>query len=98
MLKGHQSWIFNSKPTILASAAVGGPFEGNGALANDFDIIGEDLWFGQDSYEKAEKTMLEHACQRAIQKSNLRKDDINFFLSGDLMNQIISSSFAARTL
>lgn len=98
MLKGHQSWIFNSNPTILASAAVGGPFEGNCALANDFDIIGEDLWFGQDSYEKAEKTMLEHACQRALQKSNLRKDDINFFLSGDLMNQIISSSFAARTL
>ena len=98
MLKGHQSWTFESKPTILASAAVGGPFEGNGALANDFDIIHEDLWIGQDSYEKAEKALLEHACQRAIQKSKLRKEDINFFLSGDLMNQIISSSFTARTL
>lgn len=98
MLKGHQSWIFNSKPTILASAAVGGPFEGNGALGNDFDILYEDLWIGQDSYEKAEKVMLEHACQRAIEKSNLIKEDINFFLSGDLMNQIISSSFTARTL
>ncbi|MGV2644458.1 stage V sporulation protein AD, partial [Clostridium perfringens] len=41
---------------------------------------------------------LEHSCQRAIQKANLQKEDINFFLSGDLMNQIISSSFAARTL
>ncbi len=98
MLKGHQSWIFNSKPTILASAAVGGPFEGNGALADDFDIITEDLWVGQDSYEKAEKALLEHACERAIQKANLQKEDINFFFSGDLMNQIISSSFAARTL
>lgn len=98
MLKGHQSWIFNSKPTILASAAVGGPFEGNGALADDFDIITEDLWVGQDSYEKAEKALLEHACKRAIQKANLQKEDINFFFSGDLMNQIISSSFAARTL
>lgn len=98
MLKGHQSWIFNSKPTILASTAVGGPFEGNGALADDFDIITEDLWVGQDSYEKAEKALLEHACERAIQKANLQKEDINFFFSGDLMNQIISSSFAARTL
>lgn len=98
MLKGHQSWIFDSKPTILASAAVGGPFEGNGALADDFDIIYEDLWLGQDSYEKAERAMLEHACQRAIEKSHLQKEDINFFLSGDLMNQIISSSFTARTL
>ncbi|MBE6055201.1 MAG: stage V sporulation protein AD [Clostridium sartagoforme] len=98
MLKGHQSWIFESKPTILASAAVGGPFEANGALANDFDILTEDLWLGQDSYEKAEKALLEHACQRAIQKANLKKEDINFHLSGDLMNQIISSSFTARTL
>lgn len=98
MLKGHQSWIFESKPTIISSAAVGGPFEGNGALANDFDIITEDLWLGQDSYEKAEKVMLEHACNRAIEKSNLQKEDINFFFSGDLMNQIITSSFAARTL
>lgn len=98
MLKGHQSWIFNTRPTILASAAVGGPFEANGALADDFDILHEDLWLGQDSYEKAEKTLLEHACERAIQKSKIKKEDINFFFSGDLMNQIISSSFAARTL
>ncbi|OOM76421.1 stage V sporulation protein AD [Clostridium puniceum] len=98
MLKGHQSWIFNSKPTILASAAVGGPFEAEGALADDFDILHEDLWLGQDSYEKAEKALLEHACERAILKSKIKKEDINFFLSGDLMNQIISSSFTARTL
>lgn len=98
MLKGHQSWIFNSKPTILASAAVGGPFEANGALADDFDILHEDLWLGQDSYEKAEKTLMEHACERAIQKSKVKKEDINFFFSGDLMNQITCSSFTARTL
>lgn len=98
MLRGHQSWIFNSKPTIISSAVVGGPFEANGALADDFDILYEDLWLGQDSYEKAEKALLEHACERAIQKSKIQKGDINFFLSGDLMNQIISSSFTARTL
>jgi len=98
MLKGHQSWIFDSKPTILGSAAVGGPFEGNGALADDFDIIHEDLWVGQDSFEKAERVILEHACERAIKKSSVKKEDINFFLSGDLMNQITSSSFTARSL
>lgn len=98
MLTGHQSWKFNSKPRILASAAVGGPFEANGAISNDFDILHEDLWLGQDSYDKAERTLLEHACERAIMKSNVKKEDINFFLSGDLMNQIITSSFTARTL
>ena len=98
MIKGHQSWIFKSNPRILGSAAVGGPFETKGALADDFDILHEDIWVAQDSFEKAEKVFLEHACERAIEKSGLKKEDVQFFLSGDLMNQIISSSFAARTL
>ncbi|WP_123054384.1 stage V sporulation protein AD [Clostridium sp. JN-1] len=98
MLKGHQTWVFNSKPVIIASAAVGGPFESKGPLADDFDILHEDTWLGQDSFEKAEKKMIEQACETAINKANIKKEDIQFFISGDLMNQIISSSFAARTL
>ncbi|CAH2212468.1 stage V sporulation protein AD [Tepidibacter aestuarii] len=98
MLKGHQSWVFNSKPVIISSAAVGGPFEAQGNLADDFDILHDNIWLGQDSYEKAEKKLLEQACEQTIQKAGLKKEDIQFFLSGDLMNQIISSSFAARTL
>lgn len=98
MITGHQSWLFNSKPVILSSAAVGGPFESKGNLAEDFDILNEDIWLGQDSFEKAEKKLLEQACEKAIEKANMKKEDIQFFISGDLMNQITSSSFAARTL
>ncbi len=98
MIKGHQSWIFKSKPVILASAAIGGPFEAHGALAEDFDILHEDIWLGQDSFEKAEKKLLEEACELAISKSKIKKDSIQFFVSGDLMNQITTSSFTARTL
>ncbi|SNS06044.1 stage V sporulation protein AD [Anaerovirgula multivorans] len=98
MLKGHQTWVFESKPVIIASAAVGGPFEAQGALSEDFDTLHADIWLGQDSFEKAEKKLLEEAAMKAIDKAGLKKDDVQFFLSGDLMNQIISSSFAARTL
>ncbi|PKM45967.1 MAG: stage V sporulation protein AD [Firmicutes bacterium HGW-Firmicutes-8] len=98
MLQGHQTWVFKAEPVIRSSAAVGGPFESKGALAGDFDILHEDVWLGQDSCEKAEKKMLEQACEKAIDKAGMKKEDVQFFLSGDLMNQIISSSFAARTL
>jgi stage V sporulation protein AD len=90
--------VFESKPVILSSAAIGGPFEAQGALAEDFDMLHGDIWLGQDSFEKAEKTFLEQACEITIDKAGMKKEDIQFFLSGDLMNQIISSSFAARTL
>lgn len=98
MLQGHQTWVFPNKPVILSTAAVGGPFEAQGPLAEDFDILHGDLWLGQDSYEKAEKKMLEEACEIAVKKAGLQKQDVQFFLGGDLMNQIVSSSFAARTL
>ena len=98
MLTGHQTWVFNSKPVIISSAAVGGPFEAQGALADDFDFLHQDVWLGQDSFEKAEKKLLEQACETAISKANMKKEDVQFFISGDLMNQIISSTFTARTL
>lgn len=98
MLKGHQSWIFESRPVIISSGVVGGPFEAQGPLAGDFDILHEDIMLGQDSFEKAEKKLLEQACETAINKAKMKKEDIQFFISGDLMNQIISSSFAARTI
>ncbi|HWR09748.1 stage V sporulation protein AD [Sporomusa sp.] len=98
MLQGHQTWVFNTKPVIIGSAAIGGPFEAQGNLADDFDLLHGDIWLGQDSYEQAEKKFLEQACETAIKKAGLKKEDIQFFLSGDLINQIMPSSFTARTL
>ncbi|MDO9573906.1 MAG: stage V sporulation protein AD [Candidatus Contubernalis sp.] len=98
MLQGHQSWLFENKPVILATATVAGPFEAQGALARDIDILHDDIWLGQPSYEKAEIKLLEQACEKAIDKAGKRKEDVHFFLSGDLINQIIASNFVARTL
>jgi len=98
MLQGHQTWVFASKPAIIASAAIGGPFEAQGALAGDFDLLHGDIWLGQDSFEKAEKKLQEQACETAIKKAGMKKEDIQFLFSGDLINQIVPSSFSARTL
>lgn len=80
MLKGHQSWIFEKKPKIISTATVVGPFEGQGPLANDFDIIHGDLYLGQDSWEKAERVLLEESTQLAIEKARLTKEQIQFLL------------------
>jgi stage V sporulation protein AD len=98
MIKSHQTWVFENKPVIIGSSAIGGPFEAQGALSQDFDLLHDDIWLGQDSFEKAERKMLEQACETAIKKGGMKKEDVQFFLCGDLINQIISSSFVARTL
>ncbi|MDI9419313.1 MAG: stage V sporulation protein AD [Firmicutes bacterium] len=98
MKMGTQSWIFTNRPTIIGAAAIGGPREARGPLANDFDLLHDDLLFGEKTFEKAERKLLEEACELAIQKANLQKQDIELFLGGDLSNQIISSTFTGRSL
>lgn len=98
MLVGHHTWVFENRPSILSAATIGGPFEAKGNLSDDFDLLHEDTWLGQDSHEKAEKVLFEEACQKAIEKAGLQTGSIQFFLGGDLNNQIIAASFTARTL
>ena len=98
MLRGHQSWVFANRPMISATGVTGGPFEANGKLANDFDLLYEDLWMGKESYEKAHRLLLEEAIKMALQKGNIQKEQVQFLFAGDLINQITPTSFAARTM
>lgn len=98
MLLGHQTWNFIKQPKIMSSGTVGGPFEANGNIANDFDILHDDMWLNQVSFEKAQQIMLEEASQIAIKKSEISKEQINLFISGDLINQITPTTFAAHTI
>ncbi len=97
MLKGKQSWRFNNQPAILSTGVVAGPFEGLGRLSQDFDIIYDQLWMNEDSYEKANRLMIEDAVQVSLSKANKQKYEVQFFIAGDLINQITPTSFAART-
>jgi stage V sporulation protein AD len=98
MLAGHRTWVFEEKPVIVGTAAVVGPDEGNGPLANDFDIIHEDKMLGQKSWEKAEHMLLEEAVKLALENAGITKEQVDFYIGGDLLNQITSSSLTARTL
>lgn len=95
---GKQTVKLANPPTMLSAAAVVGAKEGEGPLSKYFDMIQQDDYFGQDSWEKAESKFVEEAVKRAISKSGVNITAIDYMLAGDLLNQIISSSFAARSL
>ncbi len=92
---GKRTWKFTDV-SIISTAVSVGPMEGEGALANDYDIIHQDLHIGQDSWEKGERKLLEEAIDKAIEKSGLSKEQLDLMIAGDLLNQIISASFSAR--
>ncbi|MGG1617289.1 stage V sporulation protein AD [Paenibacillus sp. NRS-1782] len=96
--QGGQTWKFESRPRIVGSATVVGPDEGEGPLSTDFDYIYDNLEINEKTWEKAERRLFEHSTELALINANLNKEEVQFFISGDLMNQIISSSFSARKL
>ena len=95
---GKQTVNFAQGPYVIGSAAVGGEKEGEGPLKSWFDLILDDDTFGEKTWEKAESKILKETMLLALQKSGKDKKDIDLVLSGDLLNQIMSSSFMARDL
>lgn len=91
-----QTLIFKKKPKIIGNYSIAGPKEGNGPFAEYFHLVLKDDLFGEKSYEKAECKMLEHCLGNAIDDAKLEPKDIDLLICGDLLNQTISSNFAAR--
>src|SRR5690606_16101513 len=97
MKRGKQTWHFRDAPVIVSRAAVVGPVEGQGPLADDFDIVHEDLFIGEKTWEKAERKLMEEAVLLTAQKAGVNIADVDLFIGGDLLNQIVSATFASRT-
>ncbi|MHB1652236.1 MAG: stage V sporulation protein AD [Desulfitobacteriaceae bacterium] len=95
---GNQTVVFANPPVILGSYSVVGPMEGQGPLGKTFDKVWADNINGEKSWEMAESKLLQEAMQGAIDQSGVSMDQIDYMLAGDLLNQIISSNFAARKM
>ncbi|WP_297130907.1 stage V sporulation protein AD [uncultured Eubacterium sp.] len=98
MKKIGKTYIFESEPLIIGSAGVAGKKEGEGPLGDDFDMVFEDTTMGQDSFELAESAMLHDAIIRALASANVSPKDVDFVMTGDLLDQCTGSCFALKDL
>jgi len=96
--RGQQSLMFKNPPFITSWASLVGPKEGEGPWGPHFDKVFEDYLLNEESWEKAETKMLREAVIMSLSKQGLKPGDAELFLAGDLLNQIISSSYAAREI
>lgn len=97
-MMGKQSIAFEQPPCILSAASVVGKKEGEGPLKDYFDIIFEDPTVGKDTWEEGESELVRQACQKAIEKSGLKKEDIRYVFAGDLLGQLIASTFGLKDM
>ena len=87
-----------NRPRLIAGAAIAGKKEGEGPLGGVYDkIIADDL-FGEESWEKAESRFYYTAARTCLEKGGITPEQTDVLLGGDLLNQIMSASMAAREL
>lgn len=98
MKKGRQTYIFENGVYLKSGATVVGEKEGKGPFGKYFDLVLEDDRWGEDSFEKAERKMFLEAMVKAKTKAKLQDGEIDGVIGGDLLNQIISASFASEKL
>ena len=90
---GKQSLVFDKPPYIIEGASIVGQKEGEGPLGKLFDVVEQNPMLGQDSWEKAESLLQKEAIQKVLFKSNINKEDIRYIFAGDLLGQLIASTF-----
>lgn len=93
---GRQTVALLRPPSVVSYANVGGKFEANGPLAEHFDLLCTDSFFGKDTWEQAESAMQQEALTRALEKGGLTPAELDYVLAGDLLNQCIGTAFGLR--
>ena len=96
--KGKASVLFENPPLVLAAASVVGKKEGEGPLGEYFDRIEVDPMLGKKTWEQAESELQTRTTSLVIEKSGLKKEDIRYYFGGDLLAQLIATSFGVMDM
>ncbi len=94
--QGQQTLLFPSAPALVGWGNAAGKKEGEGPLGGQLDELSPDDTFGQKTWEQAECVMQQRALTHALARGGRKREQLDILLAGDLVNQCICSSFAAR--
>lgn len=93
---GSRTYHLPSCPAILSYANAVGKKESEGPLAKTFDQIFPDTMMGEKTWEKAESAFQKAATSKVLEKAGLSASALDLLLAGDLLNQCIGTTYAAR--
>lgn len=90
---------FNYKNVYINdTGTVAGPYEKKGPFNTYFDKTYNDFYVGRDTWEQAEVKFIEDSIEILLSKIRRSKFDIDIHISGDLLNQIVASNYAASSI
>lgn len=90
------SILLENKIYITTTSSIVGPMEKEGPLSSFFDVTLDDMYFGESTWEKAESKFVRENFKQCLKKSKLGLNDVDYMITGDLLNQNIGSTFGIR--
>lgn len=90
---GAQSIAFSNPPYIMEYCSIVGKKEGEGPLSKYFDRIEVDDMLGGKTWEEAESLLQAETLRTLLHKSSLEPKDIEYIFAGDLLGQLMATSF-----
>ncbi len=96
--RGKASLAFSDGPRIIGKASVAGKKEGEGPLADCFDVIESDPMVGCENWEEAESALQKEAADLVIERAGLVRSEVRYLFAGDLLGQLIATSFGTVDL
>ena len=81
---------------VLSAASVVGKLEKNGPLGACFDLHSIDDRFGQRTWEKSEAEMQRLALNTALANGDMRQEQLEAILAGDLLNQCVGAAYGLK--
>lgn len=88
----------SNPPSIRSFAAAAGRMEGEGPLGSCFDYVSQDSTFGENTWEKSESRLQQHALEHALAKGGISESEISLLFAGDLLNQCTGSAYSVRDI
>lgn len=80
------------------TALVAGPYEAKGPFGNYYDKTYDELYFGTNTWEEAESKLIEDSVNILLSKSKTKPSNVDLHLSGDLLNQLVATNYAAKNI
>lgn len=95
---GKASIKYEHPPVIVSMASIAGKKEGEGPLGSMIDVVEQDAMFGAENWEQAESVLQKQTADLVLEKGGIRKKDVRYLFAGDLLGQLIATSFGTVDL
>lgn len=93
---GKHTYLVDKDVYIASAYSLAGPYESKGAFREYFDTVMEDDEWKCKSHELTEIEMQRFTIGECLDRAKVNPMDCDLILGGDLLNQIVPTSFSAR--